>query len=99
MAAWKRYQASKAEFVACKAKLQKFREPMRALVEKLLSNPLAIEEREVLAVPTQNALHSAFREFRDALTKYEEAIDEARKFEWPITAADEPAELCHARPK
>lgn len=47
IAAWDRYQTTKIEFLACKAKLRKFREPMRALVEKLLVDLLEISEQEV----------------------------------------------------
>ena len=99
IAAWDRYQATKTEFLACKAKLQKFREPMRVLVEKLLVDLLEISEQEVLAFPVRDSLITTFQEFRAAAQKYEDAIDEARKFNWPVMPADEPASLCRSRPR
>ena len=99
IAAWDRYQATKTEFLACKAKLQKFREPMRALVEKLLVDLLEISEQEASAFPVRDSFIGAFEEFRVAVRKYEDAIDEARKFDWPVLPADEPASLCRPRPR
>jgi hypothetical protein len=97
--AWKQYQASRSDFLACKAKLQKFREPMRVLVEKLVVDLLEISEQEVLAFPVRDSFVDAFEEFRAAARKYEDAIDEARKFDWPVLPADEPASLCRLRPR
>ena len=99
IAAWDRYQTTKIEFLACKAKLRKFREPMRALVEKLLVDLLEISEQEASAFPVRDSFIGAFEGFRAAARKYEDAIDEARKFDWPVSPADEPASLCRPRPR
>lgn len=99
IAAWDRYQTTKAEFLACRAKLQKFREPMRVLVEKLMVDLLEISEQEASAFPVRDSFIGAFEEFRVAVRKYEDAIDEARKFDWPVLLADEPASLCRPRPR
>lgn len=97
LAAWDHYEANKTAFLACKAKLQRFREPVRCVTEKLLVDPTELTEEEVLAFPDKDSLVSAFKEFRNALASYEEAIEEARKFKWPVSAADEPTALCRTK--
>ncbi len=99
VAAWDNYLKSKTEFVAACAKLQKFREPMRIPVSKLFDNILDLREEEVRAIPDPTSFLAAFHDFRNALNTYSDAVDEARKFNWPIPVSDEPASLCRPRPR
>ena len=97
IAAWDRYQSAKIDFLAHKRNLQKFHEPMRLITDKLLCDLLEITEQEALAFPERGTFISAFREFKTVVREYEVALDEARKFNWPVPPADEPYSLCHPR--
>jgi hypothetical protein len=97
--AWDLYEARRGELIACCTKLQKFRESMRVPVAKLLDDVLSLTEQEISAIPTRESFLAAFHEFRAALTAYEDAIDHARKFSWPIPPTDEPESLCRPRPR
>jgi hypothetical protein len=99
VAAWDGYLASKANLVACCTHLQRFREPFRVPVVKLLDDVLSLTEQEVLAVPDRSLFLAAYQDFRNALTAYEDAIDQARKFNWPVPVTDEAVSLCRRRPR
>ncbi len=94
LAAWDRYQSTRTEVLACKSRLRDFREEMGGLMNKLAGDLCALTDLDALAIPSQTAFSLAVREFKAAEAKYTDAVQEARRWNWPIPEKDEPAHLC-----
>jgi hypothetical protein len=94
LAAWDKYQATRTELLACKSRLISWRDGLSALAQKMLCNLTEVGEMDAPAIPTPNEFAVAVREFRMALAKYEGAVQEARRWNWPVPKQDDPESLC-----
>jgi hypothetical protein len=94
LAAWDKYQTTRTELLACKSRLTSWRDGLSALAQKMLCNLIEVAEMDASAIPTPTEFTVAVREFKMAEAKYTDAVQEARRWKWPIVKEDEPERLC-----